>query len=377
MNTYKITIRPVDTFYFGSEKKFNPADTTESNYLVESLKVPQQTSVLGMLRFALLKRMIKTTNSYQNKEKDLIGENSFDAKSLKYGVIEKLSPVFIEKNGDLYVESGLNYQRYQNKDTKDLYPVQLELTSITGIAKTSVDKSNIVYFFSNYDPKQNLAHYLTIKGAHNTPVSNIIPYDYIIKECQQPGNRKDRTGKTNLEGYYKQTKFRMEEGFSYCVYIQSPENLLDGDFFATLGGDQSLFKIEIKKEKDSNIFPGNPEAKSQKGIVKLISHAFLNTLNNTYFSFLETTDFRYLRTKYGETDSERYASIYTLRDQTWDKTNNQYNPQSLKIPKMSKPIRLVSKGSVFYCEDVESFVKHLNNTAYQAIGYNYYEIIYQ
>jgi CRISPR-associated protein Cmr3 len=375
MSTYKIKIKPVDTFYFGGEKKFNPADSTDSNYLVESLKTPQQTTILGMLRYALLKELIKPEKS--RRTADLIGEAGFDAKSVKYGIIEKLSPVFIEKEGDLYIEAGLDYQLYNNKGTKSDYPIHLELTSIGGSARSSIHKADKVYFYSNYDPKQPAEHYLTIKGAHNTPVSNLIPYNDIFKECQQPGNKKDRTGNTSMEGFYKQTKFRMEEGFNYCVFLQSGEELLDTSFFATLGGDQSLFQINLKKEA-KDVFPCNPVAKQEKGIVKLISHAFINSssLNNTYFSFLETTDFRYLRTKYGET--EQYASIYTQADRTMDIKNKKHNKNdSLKIPKMSEHIRLVSKGSVFYCESVAAFVKKLNNKAYQTIGYNYYEIIYQ
>ncbi|KAA6331329.1 hypothetical protein EZS27_020050 [termite gut metagenome] len=53
MNTYKIIIKPIDTFYFGSEKTFNPADGSKANYLVKSQMMPQQTTVLGMLRYAL------------------------------------------------------------------------------------------------------------------------------------------------------------------------------------------------------------------------------------------------------------------------------------------------------------------------------------
>jgi CRISPR-associated protein Cmr3 len=376
MNTYKIKIKPVDTFYFGGEKKFNPADSTDSNYLVESLRTPQQTTILGMLRYALLKELIKPIKSYQNKIENLIGETSFDAKSTKYGIIEKLSPVFIEKEGDLYIEAGLDYQIYNNKETKRNFPIHLELESIGGYAQSSITKEDKVYFYSNYDPKQPLQHYLTTKGAHNTPISNLIPYNDIFKECQQPGNKKDRTGNTSLEGFYKQTKFRMEEGFNYCVFLQSKEELPDTSFFATLGGDQSLFRINLRKEAE-NVFPDNPVAKQEKGIVKLISHAFISSLSNIYFSFLETTDFRYLRTKYGETNADRYASIIQT-DPIGDVKNKKHDKKdSLEIPKMSEHIRLVSKGSVFYCKDVAAFVKDLNNIAYQTIGYNYYEIIYQ
>ena len=49
---YKIDLKPIGTFFFGSDKKFGEGD--EVNYFAQSSLFPQQTSILGMLRKEIL-----------------------------------------------------------------------------------------------------------------------------------------------------------------------------------------------------------------------------------------------------------------------------------------------------------------------------------
>ena len=61
MTDFHIALTPIDKFYFGGDMTFpvgndkNDAFNTKfSSYIIESTYFPQQTSLLGMLRYLLL-----------------------------------------------------------------------------------------------------------------------------------------------------------------------------------------------------------------------------------------------------------------------------------------------------------------------------------
>ena len=53
MATKLIKLTPLDAFFFGDENTFGMDNTS---YYVRSRKLPQQTSLLGLLRYELLKK---------------------------------------------------------------------------------------------------------------------------------------------------------------------------------------------------------------------------------------------------------------------------------------------------------------------------------
>ncbi|KAA6331328.1 hypothetical protein EZS27_020049 [termite gut metagenome] len=305
----------------------------------------------------------------------LIGERSFNLEQIDgYGIIKKLSSLFIEDANNLLVESGLNHQAYRENERDPQSKLQsrtLKLESIEGTSYSSIENKKRIYFFSNYKSKQPFFHYLTTREKKNP--DKLISYNDIFKECPQSGNnRGDRKGGTKPEGFYKQTKYRMEGNYTYCLFMQTSETLSlesNSHFFASLGGDQSLFKVTIVNAKDSE-FPSNPIVEEEEGIVKLISHSYIKSLSDCYFSALETIDFRYIQTESGKT--KNYSNMFFPSSKGEKEKQNSENR-----PTMSRLERLVSKGSVFYCKNAKKFVEKLNKErGFQTIGYNHYEIIY-
>ena len=53
---YFVQLEPTGKFFFGGDMRFgiNGKEEEFSSYIIESSKMPQQTSILGMLRFLLL-----------------------------------------------------------------------------------------------------------------------------------------------------------------------------------------------------------------------------------------------------------------------------------------------------------------------------------
>ncbi len=66
---YLIKLTPVDQFFFGGNITFGENKATQ-NYLVRSEKYPQQTTLLGMLRYQLLKTnsLLKIDRNYTKDE---------------------------------------------------------------------------------------------------------------------------------------------------------------------------------------------------------------------------------------------------------------------------------------------------------------------
>ncbi|MDR2915337.1 MAG: hypothetical protein LBV74_10985 [Tannerella sp.] len=375
---YELIIRPVNSFFFGGEKKFNSAEEGETNYLVSSMVVPQQTTILGMLRYALLMRQIKLEGSAAWKDVDLIGENSFDGKSTSFGIIQKLSPIYFKKNNILFEEAGLNIQIYKDENDNDV-STRFDLAEIGGSSHSSHENKSKVYFLKNYIPKQDQNHFLIDRTNHYND-AELISYSDIFTVCEQPGNKKDRSGKTSLEGFYRQTKYRMNPDFSFCLFLQTNNkiDLTNGDcFFATMGGDQSLFEVKLNYQNQGedyfslNCRSGDP--KPNEGYIKFISHAFVSNsiLFECKFSIIETASFRYIYTETAKTtDWNNVRTRKSVKSNTEEGDNRR--------PQMSKQIRLLNKGSILYSDNLSKVMAEIEkHEAYRAIGYNYYEVINQ
>ena len=119
MQTYKVNFQPVGTFYFGNERTLGPDN---ADYFASSNYLPQQTTILGVIRYRLLEMRgwLKDHNGYTAGKKDdidaLIGPKSFcgnpPEKSSEFGVLKSLSPLFIEQDGVLLLPGALNRHYY-------------------------------------------------------------------------------------------------------------------------------------------------------------------------------------------------------------------------------------------------------------------------
>ena len=102
MSKYLVTLTPTGKFFFGGDMRFGINGEKEefSSYIIESLKMPQQTSLLGMMRFLLLSNSNlfdiagNVIKGEDEDVKNLIGAGSFavtnDGKSNTFGKIKSL-----------------------------------------------------------------------------------------------------------------------------------------------------------------------------------------------------------------------------------------------------------------------------------------------
>ncbi|WP_304297308.1 type III-B CRISPR module-associated protein Cmr3 [Porphyromonas gulae] len=383
---YLIKLTPLDKFFFGQKKTFGDDN---ANYFVYSSHFPQQTALLGLLRYQLLQIAgvdVFKDNKIQdtNKAAKLIGEQSFSPfvkDKLQFGIIQSLSPVFIidKKNDEGKEEYFLPVgRRFQKKKEKAPYNL-LHLFCETGCPP----------IFEAYDPKKELAScWLSSNG---TTLLN--EEDFFIKD-ERIGIRKDYKGTTNDDAFFRQRyyhfknfKERKSEKTNECK--QSP--VREHDFcFATileikreieykeldkrldkrivyLGGERQPFLMEVSEEKkasDLTIKSSSLTSDEKHYTVVLLSDAKIepNHLKGVKFASTEVKDFACLLTHVGTrkfyNKKKKREEQYLEKDET----------------ALSHQHELYARGSVFYfdtedqanqfCEDLEKVPN------FYTIGYN-------
>lgn len=407
MNKYLITLTPIDTFFFGGEitftrgrKEFKKNEKLSeeeeelktfnksfSSYIVKSNRFPQQTSLLGMLRFLILsnndtlfdasENRIRT--GMQNDVAEEIGNKSFELNTGNYGKmdfknIHSLSPCFLQRQTDsaewinLFCSSadyGLNKVSF--KDGKSFLS----------------EKSKYIPILEGYEAKNGL------KTCYLGEKTNL-EESQLFAEDARIGINKDYSGKTQVNAFYKQIFYRFPEKYKknenanklsdqklrFAFYADLDYHFNKEKYIVSLGGDDSRFVLQaecIAKNVENNDLTESFEKilpqdyfKTNNfdcyGKVILLSDTFLEKQDvmNSIFNISETISFRFLTSTVHTKNYYKFSGNDRV-----ERSNKKYN--------------LYQKGSVFYFdnkEDLETFEKALKaKERFYQIGYNYFKTI--
>ena len=85
MSTYFVRMTPLEPFTFGGEKgfRFDSENTANTSYYQSSREMPEQTTIIGMLRYLILRQagaakpFSEYTGEDREKIKKLIGNKIF------------------------------------------------------------------------------------------------------------------------------------------------------------------------------------------------------------------------------------------------------------------------------------------------------------
>ncbi|WMJ82285.1 type III-B CRISPR module-associated Cmr3 family protein [Clostridium sp. MB40-C1] len=296
-NKYLVTLKPMGSFFFGSERTFGLGEDNE-HYIIQSECFPQQTSILGMLRkeMLIIKNLIRydwNYNGIYDKVNTLIGSKSFninDIEKQQFGVIEKIYPVFIKKENKYLISVP--------KDHKVKKVIRINKNKINEIKKINIynkkyrilnfnkryvsfnkryvpfnfnknkkcevnfgnnkEENKTIYIPCDYIAKDGLATGFMDKGK------NIINFNDVFKEDKQIGINVDKNKQTRIDlqknkqtsedGLYKIIRYRLENDYEFAFNIDVnfntdfKESDLDGySNVVNLGGEGSYFKISFKK----------------------------------------------------------------------------------------------------------------------------------
>lgn len=387
---YSITLTPTGKFFFGSDMTFpvkwneniKDKDNDEkkkisllqnkkfnekfSSYIIKSNYLPQQTSLLGMLRFYLL----SNDSTYFDKSKmkikanaaDLIGEHSFNLnKDDDYGIIESISPCFLQVKIDEEEWQTLVPEGFDHGMTVDFSNNQ-ETGTFNG-RNIKIPK------LDNFNYKDGFQ-----KGFITTDGKQFFGYDEIFEEDARIGINRDLSHKAdNLpqkvldDAFYKQinycfknvkkdnekitNKLKFRFVFTAILKKELDKNIYSTDL-VSLGADNSTFLLDIKKIETDTLNKSDDSLK-----VTLLSDARIteDAVGKAVFSISETLPFRNILTDINTKDYGMFSD------------EKQRSPKTI----------LYKRGSVFFFENKEDkkyFTAALeNDIKFRIIGYNIYE----
>lgn len=346
MSRHKITLQPIDWFFFGGEQTFD--NGVNQSFIARSNRMPQQTTLLGMVRYQLLKKnqLLPLTKDNAEDAETLIGPSSFDISQsdLSFGKIKSLSPVFIQKGDRRLVPVPLNYgYSCSFDDTTRVWLSGYETKGIINVATKEGEAYNDKDYW-----KQNNYGLLIDQDGKTTDADNL----YLSK--MQIGITKGEGRDKNEDGFFKQETLRFKDAntkFAFYLELEG-DNLIEDDY-VFIGAQRSCFKMEAELTTDEPVVP-----KHDSSSILLLSPAFIDNVDTfnscCRFHWSYGIPFRNLvkadggKLKSGEIAYNRQSSVYTM----------------------------LAPGSVLYYDEkhIETIKQLITKPHLQKIGYNIFDI---
>ncbi|MGB4847022.1 MAG: type III-B CRISPR module-associated Cmr3 family protein [Saprospiraceae bacterium] len=350
MAEFLITLQPIEHFFFGNEKLSVLGNQTV--YYSESEYFPQQSSLLGLLRYILLLKFGKLGFGAGDESViNLIGERSFNATDPQIGDFKKiksLSPVFIRKGSEYF---------FPVPKDNGLELIAIEGRVSYGSLNELVQKTPLLV---NYGAKDPISEMMISNRGNIIPLVNKDGNNGVFCHTERIGNQKSRDGQPITDGYYRQLAWRINPKINYCFafYASIDEDMEDYIVSVPFGGDRSPFVVSFTKEKNAqdNIqqyLPDQPQSLFHKLVLRSDTCVDEEILSKTFFAITASVGFRNIN--------------------TYVKTTSNYN----KNDTLSGRIFMLKRGSVLYFTDIDSMKLAMklidDHQNFKQIGYNLYK----
>lgn len=346
MSRYKVTLRPIDWFFFGGEQTFD--NGSSQSFIARSNRFPQQTALLGMARYQLLKQAgllsisgKKMTEEEKQRSEKLIGGSSFSLDSqaeLNYGAITGLSPVYIQRGGKVLLPMPYTFGTQLSFSTND-GRICVGGNTVGGIPQLTVN--------SDFDYYKNPDRLIDSDG-------NIFSIKNIYKSKMLIGITKAQDGEDNENGFFKQKTLRFsDDDTCFVFYLDLANGVALSNDYVFIGAQRSCFKMDVDTREDDMFVPTHPAHS-----VLICSPTFVNDINalndSCLFHWSHSMPFRNIiksdtgRLKSGAVSYRRHAAVSTF----------------------------LQPGSVLFFknEKIELLKALLDNSNLKKIGYNNYHI---
>ncbi|MBI1938215.1 MAG: type III-B CRISPR module-associated protein Cmr3 [Ignavibacteriales bacterium] len=355
-----VKLTPYDRYFFGGNNTFGEGDSV--NYFVKSKYFPQQTSLLGLVRYQL---MVQNNNGAFIKNKivdpakaaELINHKSFDIndREFSFGKIKELSPVFIAGENEEYLFPANREYQWDNEEKKY---VLREFKILENSNSKIYQSQKFIPYLGNYIAKEDLPDLLisTDKDLYN--------YSKVFLEHKQVGIRKNYIGKTDEKAFYVQFFYKLEKGCSFAFILHLEDDIkFYSSELVTLGGEQSKFRMEVEETKNEfeALLPAYQGSKESHKIV-LISDAYVSNkiFDNCDFAITDTIEFNSIK-----------STVNTTKYSSMDRIGNKGDELS-----KSGQYNFFKKGSVFYSQNISKITRYLDEKdSLKKIGYNHYKIV--
>lgn len=356
---YLIKIFPLEPYTFGSELgfSFKNARAATDTYFMCSKKIPEQTTVFGMIRYLLLKNENKLQSDFnygkEQKEKieAICGKESFSfAKALgnysyDFGYLKGISPVFLmDDKASIYVKNPF-CNVSEKKDFK-----------LMCLHKESIETSEGKICLPEYKSKTGYAGgYLCIYASNKEDLGLIKEDKDFFGIYVNTGNMKN--GESKKEALFKRETIYMNKS-CFGVYISLDDNAngIDSSAIVYMGTRRSAFRIEAERVEENTSLEGHVKKyfedlgidKTYKWYYCLSDVLPIEKWGYSEFGIVEKKSIRNLETDYAAKNQvKRYR-----------RSENQYN--------------LISSGSVFWETIPEGLTGESNSIKkLKQVGYNY------
>ena len=336
MNTFLVTFKPMEPYFFGNEKSFlyPPADgsdqkkTGQSNqYYIKSELLPSQTTILGALRYLLLpfKRNDYQYSPEEQEQNDIaVGKSSYNVASetlQDFGHIKSISPLFLYDGEGILVPAPLDH-----------IAGNTEYTPLSEY-ETAMTERGEVYFTKQYNAKEGLTRdFLRLRDKKMVDSEDIFAYT-------------TRTGinrSAQKSGYFKRDFAILKNGYSFGVYVSFDTDSIPEHAQVSLGQQRAVFSLTFKKAENDLSKQVGPCLRED--VVYCASDAFL--------------------------PSDIYEDC--LFAATKIKTYRSYMTRNGRVSKDTVLYKPIAAGSIFIPKNKESFLTRINgfNANGKQIGFN-------
>ncbi len=346
-----IKITPMEPYAFGTDQKFQyPGEksTGKESYFVKSRAVPEQTTILGMLRFLLLKQkgLLHSNFQYNKVEREqmsqYIGPESFrfGKEKQEFGCIHKISPVFLmDKKGSYYVKNPFHNTEKESGYKPIIMSEKLVETSFGEIRLPEKDE---------FRAKDGHA-----SGYYNLSDGSI--HKKLFRSMIVPGNRKNNK-RSDDDCFFRRELFILEKGYCFAVFVDTDEAFQADTVSMGMGGCTFLVSGETDREDDleervKEAFAGDSEDVWMYALSDLVVQSQprqldfeRNKIQEVYqtFCIVEQKQMRNLETKYYE------------------------EKRLQKLKRRKSQLNMIESGSVFF----QNCGLNLYNENGMQIGYN-------
>lgn len=347
-------LKPLGEYFFGGERNFGFGNTEreKSEYFIRSEEVPNQSTLLGMLRFMILKKegqlneTWKISQEQREIQNTLIGKEGFsinlDGMKKNYGKLDSLTPLFLlDHQGQRYIKTPLNHKVGEKSYT----PLTMKGNVYTNKGTSILPEG--------YVAKEGLEDsYLNIDDRSK---------ELIGKEKIFGSLEHTRISKSSTEdGFFKKEYKNLKNGFSFGFYVLAEKEILPEKDIVYLGQDKSTFCVEIKEVVDSEV-----EDFFNKATI-LGTGAHIEGVN-TYIALSDA----YMPSN---TEKESLILYSIVEKKLFRSLKSSSSNETFKASRSKSQLyQLVKAGSVFYVskDKANSFEEYIDKPEMKQIGFNY------
>ncbi|MBR4424348.1 MAG: hypothetical protein IKS66_00195 [Oscillospiraceae bacterium] len=284
--TCLVTFSPLEPYTFGTDQSFVFEDaesvrTGKESYLAASNLLPEQTMLLGTLRYMALQKagLLHTDLCYEPEEqeaiRELIGPESFSFQKpeLSFGVIRSLSPLFLVNRER---QTVLIPNPFHNTAQETGYvPMQLGPALCTSAGSVRLPPKEA------YNAKDGYGSGFLELGSRDADRLQI--YRKLFRKDLITGNQKVTDDEEREKAFFRRERYVLEKDYAFAVLAETADDALHTDCVVYMGVKRAAFLARVCPVTAFQAFQRH-SAESPSDLLKNLVEAELDTGETWYYA---------------------------------------------------------------------------------------------